>query len=87
MDERVIRRLLFIFLASLVAIILFKYGMTKTYITLNKAAAEKKQAATTSKPASQQAPEPSINVEAAPAAVSEAAPVDVPAAKINGEAQ
>lgn len=46
MDKRAIKRLAVIVAASLVAIALLKVGLLKTYSALNKAAAEKKQAAT-----------------------------------------
>jgi len=89
MEERVKRRLLFIFLAILVAIVLFKYGMTKTYVALNKAAAEKKKTEAANKPAPQQTPEPLNNAGSTPtpasAAVSEAAPADVSAVKNSEE--
>lgn len=87
MDERVRRRLLFIFLASLVAIVLFKYGMTKTYVALNKAAAEKRKTEAASKPAPQQALESSKTAapSPAPAAINDAAPADASAAQSNDD--
>jgi hypothetical protein len=45
MDERVIKRLLVILAASIVAIFIFKAMMTNTITKLNKAADEKQQAA------------------------------------------
>lgn len=45
MDERTIKRLLIMVAASIIAIMLLKMGLTKTYITLNKAAAKKLAAA------------------------------------------
>ena len=45
MDERSIKRLLIILAVSIIAIFVFKAMMTNTIANLNKAAAEKKQAA------------------------------------------
>lgn len=54
MDERTLKRLAVIVAASIAMILLAKWGLTKTYTTLNEAAAAKKQV---SKPAvTQQAP-------------------------------
>jgi hypothetical protein len=48
MDERALKRLLVIVAVSIIAIMLFKTMMSNTIINLNKAAADKKQAAATS---------------------------------------
>lgn len=56
MDERAIKRLLIIVVASIIAIMLLKMVLTKTYTALNKATAEKKQTVA-AKPADPQ-PEP-----------------------------
>jgi hypothetical protein len=45
MDERAIKRLLVIVAISIIAIMLFKTMMTRTIVTLNQAAVEKKRAA------------------------------------------
>lgn len=47
MDERTFKRLLKIVVVCIIAIVLIKIGLTKTYTTLNKAAAEKKEAVIT----------------------------------------
>lgn len=47
MDERTFKRLLKIVVACIIAIVLIKIGLTKTYTNLNIAAAEKKKAAIT----------------------------------------
>lgn len=60
MDERAIKRLLVIIVASIIAIMVFKASLTKTIINLNKAAAEKKQAASAKLSATPQAPTPLI---------------------------
>ncbi len=46
MDERAIKRLLLILVASIIVIVTAKVMLTKTFTHLNKAAAEKKQVAT-----------------------------------------
>ncbi len=53
MDERALKRLLIIVVASIIAIFLFKAMMSNTIVNLNRAAAEKKQAAV-NKPAGKQ---------------------------------
>lgn len=63
MDERAIKRLLIILVASIIAIVLLKLGLTKTYTTLNRAAAEKKQAAAATSSAMQPAPVPPATAE------------------------
>jgi hypothetical protein len=45
MDERAIKRLLVIVAISIIAIMLFKTMMTRTIVTLNQAAVEKRRAA------------------------------------------
>lgn len=45
MDERTIKRLLIILVVSIIAVVLLKMGLIRTYATLSKAAVEKKQAA------------------------------------------
>lgn len=45
MDERSIKRLLIILAVSIIAIFVFKAMMTNTIVNLNKAAAERRQAA------------------------------------------
>ncbi|MBI5625753.1 MAG: hypothetical protein HY935_00890 [Nitrosomonadales bacterium] len=54
MDERTIKRLLIILAASILAVVLIKVALIKTYTTLNKAAAEKKQPAPVNSTATQQ---------------------------------
>jgi len=58
MDERTIKRLLVIVGVSLIAIFIFKSMMSKTIVNMNKAVAEKKQAA----PATPVAPEANDSV-------------------------
>lgn len=65
MNERAIKRLLFIVAASIVVIFLFKVVLTKTIAGLNKVAADKKQAAVVKTPASQQGPAPLVDTGAA----------------------
>lgn len=55
MNERAIKRLLFIIVASIVAIFLFKVVLTKTIVGLNKVAADKKAVAVAKLPTSRQA--------------------------------
>lgn len=76
MDERTIKRLLIILAASILAIVLIKFALIKTYTTLNKAVAEKRPTASVSSAATQQAATP-------PAALEE---IETPAASGIGEA-
>lgn len=62
MDERAIKRLLIIFVASIIAIMLLKMVLTRTYATLSKVAVEKKQAAA-KPPSPVQEPTPSAALE------------------------
>lgn len=55
MDERTIKRLLIILAASILAVVLIKVALIKTYTTLNKAAVEKKQTAAVNSSSPQQA--------------------------------
>jgi len=55
MDDRTIKRLLVIFVVSIIAIVLFKVGLTKAYTSASKVTAENKQAATTKPAVSQEA--------------------------------
>jgi flagellar basal body-associated protein FliL len=84
MDERTIKRLLIILVASIIAIMLLKLGLTKTYTTLNKAAAEKKQTAAPKSSAPQQAPAAPATAEIietpATSSVFEATASDLPGA-------
>lgn len=76
MDERTLKRLLIIVAASIMIIWAFKSMMLKTAVSLNKVAAEKKQAAAAT-PAPQQDSTPEadvMNVMETPAA---SAPGDV----------
>lgn len=75
MDERTLKRLLIIVAASIMIIWAFKSMMLKTAVTLNKAAAEKKQAAATAP-----APQPDATPEADVANV-----IETPAASAPGE--
>ena len=75
MDERAIKRLLKILVASIIAIWLIKVMLTKTYTNLNNAAAAKKQV----EPARLSAPQP-------PPAAPAAAIIDTPATSSVGEA-
>lgn len=90
MDERAIKRLLIILVASLIAIALLKMGLTRTYTTLSKAAVEKKQAAARP-PAPVQAPAPSSAAEIteppAASSVEEANTADLPASSGVSEAR
>ena len=54
MDERVIKRLLIILSISIVAIMLIKVALTKTYSHLNDVALAKKQATEAAKTATQE---------------------------------
>ena len=56
MDARAIKRLLFIIVASIIAIMIIKMSLTKNYSARNKAIAANKQASTAKSPAPQQAP-------------------------------
>jgi|ERR1022692_1289726 hypothetical protein len=58
MDERFIKRLLVILAVSIIAIVLIKVALTKTYTNLNNAAAIKKQAASAQPSDPQQTPTP-----------------------------
>ncbi|MBI5439414.1 MAG: hypothetical protein HY936_10825 [Nitrosomonadales bacterium] len=90
MNERAIKRLLFIILASIVAIFLFKAVLTKTVVGLNKATADKKQATVAKSPAPQQAPAPPADAGAiieAPAtsSVDAVTTLDLPVSSIENE--
>lgn len=91
MDRRAIKRLLIIVVASLIAIALLKMGLLKTYTTLNKVAAEKKQVAASRPVSPQQAPTPPSASEIAeiPAASTaiETTTADTPASASVGEAR
>ena len=91
MDERAIKRLLKIMVVSIIAIVLLKAWLTKTYTTLNQAAAEKKPAAAINPSAPQQEPTPPVAAEAieSPATSSdgETAAVDLSASSGVSEAQ
>ncbi len=63
MDERTIKRLLVILAASILAIILIKVALIKTYTTLNKAVAEKKQTPSVNLTAPQLAPTPHAAID------------------------
>jgi flagellar biosynthesis/type III secretory pathway M-ring protein FliF/YscJ len=60
MDERALKRLLVMVAVSIIAIFLFKAMMSNTIVNLNRAAAEKKQAAPAS-PAAQKTEDDSDN--------------------------
>lgn len=89
MDERTLKRLLIIVVGSIVLIWAFKSMMLKTAVTLNKAAAEKKQAAdTTPSPQQDSTPESDVmNAVETPAASApgDAATLVLPAASGVGE--
>lgn len=91
MEERALKRLLIILAASIIAIVLIKIGLTKTYTALNKAAAEKKQAAAARPSTPQQAPAPPASSELpeTPTAstASVAATMDSPASSSVSEAR
>lgn len=92
MNERAIKRLLFIIVASIVAIFLFKVVLTKTIVGLNKATADKKQAAVAKLPASQRVPAPPADAGAtteAPetSAVGAVTKLDSPASSVENEAR
>lgn len=83
MDERVIKRLLIIFVLSIVAIILFKMGLSETYSTLNNAGIVKKQTASTNPSAMPQPPASSVAAITdthAASSVGEALEIEAPAA-------
>lgn len=63
MDERTVKRLLIILAASILAVVLIKVALIKTYTTLNKAAAEKKPTASVSSTAPQPAATPPAVLE------------------------
>lgn len=89
-NERAIKRLLIIIIASIIAIFLFKVALTKTIAGLNKATVDKKQAAAAKLPAPQQAPATPADAGAiieAPAtsAVGAATTLDSPASSIENE--
>lgn len=75
MDERTLKRLLIIVAASIILIWAFKSMMLKTAVSLNKVAAEKKQAAAAT-PAPQQDSTPISDVPNA---------IETPAASAPGE--
>lgn len=75
MDERTLKRLLIIVAASILLIWAFKTMMLKTAVSLNKVAAEKKQAATTM-------PAPPQDVVPAPDVANV---IETPAALASGE--
>ena len=81
MEERTIKRLLIILAASIIVIMLIKVGLTRTYTTLNKVVAEKKQAEAARLPAPQQAPPAVAETTETPATSSypEAAASEAPA--------
>ena len=54
MEERVIKRLLIILAVGIIAIIIFKVMLTKTYSNLNDAVIAKKQAAEAAKTSAQE---------------------------------
>lgn len=93
MDERTIKRLLIIFVASIIAVFLIKVGLTKTYTALNKVAAEKKRAAAAKRSAPLQTPTPphatAAEIIEAPAepGVNEANTLESPAASSMNEAR
>lgn len=91
MEERTIKRLLILVAACIIAIMFFKMVLTRSYTALNKAAAEKKQAATVRPAEPQPAPTPISAVEVidtpAAASVSEAAAANLPAASGVSETQ
>jgi len=83
MDERTIKRLLFILLASIIAIILFKVVLIKTITGLNNAAVEKKQAMAAKPTTPQQAPTATASPETPTiSAVDAVTSVDSPASSI-----
>jgi hypothetical protein len=89
MDERAIKRLLVIVAMSLIAIWLFKSMMSKTIISLNKVAVEKKQAAVrlfAERQAATSASGAAMTVEEpAASAVGENAALESPAVPVTGE--
>jgi len=64
MDDRVIKRLLAIFVLSLIVLALFKAGLTNTYTSVSKATAENKQAATKKPAAPKETPSLSVGSDA-----------------------
>lgn len=63
MDERTIKRLLIILASSIFAIVLIKVALIKTYTSLNKAAAVKKQTASVNSTSTQKATTPPAVLE------------------------
>lgn len=76
MNDRAIKRLLAIFVVSIIAIMLFKLGLTKAYTSASKVAAENNQAATT---------KPAVSLEALASPASSEV-IETPAASVVGEA-
>lgn len=92
MDERTIKRLLIIVVASIIAIVLLKMGLTKTYTTLNKVVAEKKQTVPAKPSVPMQEPTPpaadAVIIETpATSSVTEVTAVDSTAASSVSDAQ
>lgn len=90
MDERAIKRLLKILAASIIAVLLIKVMLTKTYTNLNNAATVKKQAESAKLSAPQQPPAPpaaAITDAPATSSVGEATAVEVSASSSVGEAR
>ena len=87
-NERAIKRLLFIIAASIVAIFLFKVVLIKTIVGLNKAATDKKQAAIAKLPPPQQGSDAGAIIEMpATSAVDAVTTLDSPASSVENEAR
>jgi flagellar basal body-associated protein FliL len=84
MDERALKRLLLILVASIIVIMLAKFMLSQTFTNLNKAAVEKKQNA-----ARQQMPPQAELVPASeiPEPVSAVPAADAPASAVGDVAQ
>ena len=87
MDERTIKRLLIILAISIIAIVVIKVMLTKTYTKLSDAAVAKKQAAEAAKSSTQEPPATeTIDIPAASSA-GEVTTQDSPAASAVSEAR
>ena len=88
MEERVIKRLLIILAVSIIAILLIKVALTKTYSNLNDAVTAKKQAAEAAKISTQEPVPASEVIDTQPTSgVGETVKVEIPPASGVSEAR
>ena len=86
MEERVIKRLLIILAVSIIAIIVIKVMLTKTYSNLNDAVVAKKQAAEAAKAATQEQTSATEVIDTHVASgVGETITAEMPASSVEGE--